>query len=329
MTFEKETKRDQYFKELEKELKELIDPNTGELSLDVSQVIPCPLCGFDEYEVVFKKRGYTFVRCNSCSLVFTNPQVLKEKVEELYASALSNELWMEVLLSEAEKSWRDDYFKDNLSQIQRFVSPGRLLDVGCATGQFIQIAKESRWDVMGLELSDKASEYVRNVLNLPVLQSTIEDAPFKDDEFDAVTLFGVLEHVPDPIKVLTEALRVVKPGGVIAVIVPNVYSLLTMFLREKAVTFDGRNHLIYFSMKTLEKLFQNVSLEVAHKDTMLAGLPNIIRYTQFYNPYGDYQGLEFLPEKFQNLIGNNQFKVEKSILENDLGLRIRMLGRKP
>jgi len=328
MTFEKETKRTEYFKQLEKELQELIDPNTRDLSPDVSQVVTCPLCGSDEYEVVFKKRGYTFVRCISCGLVFTNPQVLKEKVEELYASALSNELWMEVLLSEAEKSWRYDYFKDNLLQIQRFVSRGRLLDVGCAMGQFMQIAKEGGWEVMGLELSNKAYQYVRNVLGLPVLQSTLEEASFEDNEFDAVTLFGILEHVPNPVEILTEAVRIVKPGGIIAVFVPNVYSLATMILREKTATFDGRNHLIYFSMQTLQTIFHRVSLQILLKDTLLTALPNIIRYIQFYEPYGAYQGLKFLPEKLQHLISNQQPKIEKFISQNDLGLRIRMYGRK-
>lgn len=92
---------------------------------------------------------------------------------------------------------------------------------------------------MGLELSNKAYQYVHNILGLPVLQNTLEEASFEDNEFDAVTLFGILEHVPNRVEILTEAVRIVKPGGIIAVSVPNAYSLATMTLREKTVTFDG------------------------------------------------------------------------------------------
>lgn len=330
MTFEKETKRDIYFKQLDKELRELIDPETGELSKVVSKEIPCPLCNSERYNLIFKKRGYSFVRCNECGLVFANPQVLKEKVEKLYKLSQSNELWMEVLLSSPEIKWRKLYFEENLKFLERYFKKGKLLDIGCAIGQFMKIAKEGRWEVTGLELSDKAYKYVKETLGLSVLKCTLEQSGFEKEKFAVITMFGLLEHLPNPKQFLTEVRRVTKIGGGIIVIVPNVYSLLTMFLREKSVTFDGRNHLIYFSMDTLERLFQETGFKVLYKDTVLTGLENVLKYVQFFDPYGGDKGYKFISDRLRKSIVNEKSRksIESLILKYNLGLRIRMIGQR-
>ncbi|MBI5557291.1 MAG: methyltransferase domain-containing protein [Deltaproteobacteria bacterium] len=335
MSFEKDTLRDVYFVQQEKELLELVDPDTGMLSSRYSQLIPCPICESNRHSVVFIKRGYTFVRCEECELVFVNPQVLPDIVEGAYSgqkgipASTSTDLWMEILLNEKEAAWRSEYFSSILSFIEKFQpQKSHLLDIGCGVGHFLSIARQNGWQTTGLELSEKGSAHCKKN-GLTVFQKTIEEVALSADTFDVVTLLGVLEHMVDPKRTLANAVRVMKPGGVISVVVPNVYSLLAMILREKAVTFDGREHMIFFSADTLQKIFQKVGLEVLHCDTVLTGIHNIMKYMQFFDPYGENQGCHFLPEGIRHFCQpQGQLLLEDWILKNNLGLRLRIFGRR-
>lgn len=331
MSFEKDTGRDAYFAQLEKELAELIDPATGLLSADCARAVPCPLCRGGTHDRVFVKRGYTFVRCRDCSFVFANPQVVPELVEKIYRrDPLSLELWHRVLLNETETKWRRAYFEGVLEKINAAVPRGRLLDVGCAVGHFLTVARDAGWDVAGLELSPLGVKHCRDELGLDVRQQMLAEATFPAGSFDAVTLLGVLEHVADPLGLFREVFDAVRPGGAVAVVVPNVESLLCMFLREKNVSFDGRNHLVYFSMRTLKRCFEEAGFEVASGDTVLTGFDNILRYAQFSDPYAGECGSDFIPEEARPLAAKeNRAAVETWILRHGLGLRLRMVGRKP
>lgn len=331
MSFEKETGRDLYFAQLEKELAELIDKKTGKLSLKYSSEVPCPLCQSEDYEEIFIKRGYTFVRCLECGMVFSNPQVRQDVVKKFYQDEqLSTELWMKILINQKETAWRNDYFEGILEKIQAFVNKGNLLDVGCAVGQFLKIAQEKGWKTTGLELNKTAVSYCKNKLGLNVIDKTIEDAGLNKGSFNAVSLLGVLEHVTDPVEMINSCKALISENGVIAVIVPNVYSLANSLFHEKAVTFDGRNHLLYFSESTLKKLFSDTGMEVVFSDTVLTGIPNIIKYLQYIDPYCDDSRTQFLPEYLQTIFSSGQETemLERFIIDRGLGLRLRMVARK-
>ena len=329
-TFEQDTKRDVYWRQLQMELAELIDPETGELAARFAKHIDCPLCNAAEHQELFKKAGFTFVRCRDCGLAFVNPQPLRETVEGMYENSKSIELWMEVLLSQAEQAWRGDYFASHMDLVEQHLPKGRVLDVGCAIGQFLQVAHQRGWDVMGLELSTVACCYVKEKLGLPVLQKTLAQAGFAPGEFDAATMFGVLEHVPDPRLVLSQAAQTVRRGGVVVVVVPNLYSLLAMTIHERSSTFNGRNHLIYFSLASLGRLFEECGLKVVHRDTLLTGVSNMVRHLQYHDPYGPDQGVDLLPETLRAHFATEDggSPLERSILDHDLGLRIRVVGLK-
>lgn len=331
MSFETETGRDLYFKQLDKELSELIDPATGLVGAQYAKKVNCPLCDGDRYSQIFIKRGYTFVRCHDCGLVFSNPQVIPELIEKTYRNDLSStDLWMKVLQNEKETAWRNGYYKDILSRIEALIPKGKILDIGCAVGHFLKIAGDNSWKTVGLELSETAANHCAGTLNLEVYRKTLKEASFEADSIDAATLLGVLEHVPDPVDVLRQARRVVRPGGIVAVVVPNMYSLLNLFLREKAATFDGRNHLIYFSKKSLEHCLKKGGFELLHCDTVLTGIPNIVKYIQFLDPFGDEKGDDFVPPLLRTHLETKEglARLERFILDGDLGLRLRAFGRK-
>lgn len=326
-SFEKKTGRDSYFAALEREIQALLDPETGLLSEKFSQRVNCAICSADRPEKLFVKRGYTFVRCLECGHIYTNPQVLGAVVAETYRKSVANDLWIKVLLNKENQAWQIPYFESALDLLETHVEKGSLVDIGCSIGLFAKVAVKRGWNVIGLELNRRAAEYARGK-GLDVREQFLEEAGFANASVDAITAFGVLEHLNDPRQLVNSAGALLRPGGVFMAISPNAFSLASMIMREKMPTFDGRNHLQYFTYDSFKRLFEQNSYEVRHLDTVLSALPNIHKCVQYRDPYGESAGLpESLPSHVRKLFsGRGRDQLEALINENHLGLRLRLLA---
>lgn len=324
-TFEELTKRTKYFAVLDEEIKRLVDPKTGLLAQRFAKILPCPVCRSERYKMIFIKRGYTFVRCISCGHIFTNPQVKEDILQESYKDSLANELWTDVLFSKEEQKWRGDYFNGVLDIIEHFCPKGKILDIGCSIGTFLGLAIRRGWQGTGIDLGRKAYLYCKE-RGLHVFQKRLEDCDFKPREFHVITAFSLLEHLNDPRRFLRLTQRYLRSQGLLVAVVPNAHSLAAMLLREKLLTFDGRNHLQYFSMASLKKLFTICGFRVLHSDTVLTALPNIKKYIQYLDPYGPEQKKDFIPEKLSVFL-NDTKKCEKFMANLDLGLKLRIVAR--
>lgn len=319
-----------YFQELEKEIRTLIDPVTGKLSKDYSRIIPCPLCGADygSHAKLFIKNGYAFVRCNECGMIFTNPQVNMELVNSLYGESKSNDIWVEIQESSKEQQWKREYYENSINLLTQccFLDTVKLLDIGCSTGYFLEILKQTlpEWKFEGIELNRKAVEYARTKgLSVhDILLSELDPS----NVYDIFTLFGVLEHLTDPQSILEDIkLRAGCKGCLVMAIVPNAYSLYHMFLQQQSVSFDGRNHLLYFSADTLSRLFIDSGFQIVHLDTVLTGLENIKRQMQWFNPNENISTDRYIAGELRTLL--NSGKVEECIYKFNLGLRLRIIAK--
>lgn len=117
-------------------------------------------------------------------------------------------------------------FRRGLERLSEFGSRGRLLDVGCGRGLFLKLAQEKGWKVEGVDVSRHAAEYGRRSLGIEVRTGTLEEAAFRSQSFDAVTLWDCLEHVDDPLGTLREVHRVLRERGRCLVLTPNMDSLI-------------------------------------------------------------------------------------------------------
>jgi 2-polyprenyl-3-methyl-5-hydroxy-6-metoxy-1,4-benzoquinol methylase len=322
-------KREKYFGLLDKEIQELINPETGLLDEIYSNIINCPLCNSEpiKHKKLFSKRGYTFVRCDECELIFSNPQVKEVFLNQFYGKSEANDLWVEIQESELEKSWKKDYFQDQVILLNNYKinNTPKVLDIGCSSGYFLEIVKKLHpsWSVLGLEFNKKAVEYAKNK-NIPVEKKLVKDLQI-DEKYDIFTMFGVLEHLPKPKCVLNQIKEKSNKNALVLAIVPNAYSLYNMFLQNNSRNFDGRNHLLYFSECTLKKLFEQSGYEVIHLDTVLTGIDNIKRQLQWLDPYSTEKTDRFIPYALKELLKTD--KVEKVIQKYNLGLRLRILVR--
>jgi 2-polyprenyl-3-methyl-5-hydroxy-6-metoxy-1,4-benzoquinol methylase len=154
-------------------------------------------------------------------------------------------------------------------------SRGRLLDVGCSTGYFLAHARAAGWDVVGTELDVKAAELARSTFGVPVRCGDLRELSFNESEFDAATMWGVLEHLPEPHLYLSHLSRLVKPDGVIVVAVPNAGSLnchVSSWSRHGWDMFLEPGHLNHFTYETLARLGARAGLDVSRWGTMTCAI---------------------------------------------------------
>jgi 2-polyprenyl-3-methyl-5-hydroxy-6-metoxy-1,4-benzoquinol methylase len=323
-SLDKETGRDRYFAAKERELEELLDPATGMLSERFSRTIDCPLCGGDQHSLLFVKRGYPIVRCDECELVFANPQVDESLVlAEYHAdSARANDLWVDVLLSDRQLELDREKFEEILDELEPFRGGGRLLDVGTSIGLFLRLALDRGWDAVGNEFGERARLVAKERFDLDVTDAPLDSMEVEPASFDVVTLNSVLEHVNEPRRMLAEVRKLLKPGGALFIIVPNVESLACRVLHERAATFDGRNHLIYFSPATLSRMLAAEGLDVVATHTRVASLDPVLEWLAYREPYSG-AAEDALAEE----IRARRTEVERLLEELQLGYKLHCLAR--
>ena len=197
-----------------------------------------------------------------------------------------------------------------------------LTNTGCSSGYFLEVLNKYQTLISGegVELSEKAFKYAKDK-ELNVHKCFLSDLDEKLG-YDIFTLFGVLEHLPNPSQIFEDIKLKAKKNALVLAIVPNAYSLYHMFLQSKSVSFDGRNHLLYFSQKTLKNLFQKNGFEVVSIDTVLTGIDNIKKQMQWLDPYKNNDTTKYLESSL-----TEDFINEEYILKNNLGIRLRVIAK--
>ncbi|MCP4366421.1 MAG: class I SAM-dependent methyltransferase [Planctomycetes bacterium] len=183
----------------------------------------CNLCNANDFTVLANvdispiKERSTLVRCNSCGLAYVNPRHPVQKEKQFYQSEYHE--------AHSDKIWRDariGVFQTNLAKIESQRKRGRLLDVGCGRGYFLELAGQRGWETHGVELSTSASRYARQSLRLQVYEGELKGARFPDESFDVVTAWNVIDQLYDPRGELEEIHRILKKDGLLALRVSNL-----------------------------------------------------------------------------------------------------------
>jgi 2-polyprenyl-3-methyl-5-hydroxy-6-metoxy-1,4-benzoquinol methylase len=224
----------------------------------------CDLCGSASREAkeLFIKYGLPVVRCPRCGLLYVNPRLRQDLLWQRY----SNDYFLnEYLPVHGTYDELANYHAHAgyLNEISLYVpARGRLFDVGCATGLFLAAARLDNWDVMGNELNSFAADYALQNFNIQVLAGNFETLDLPKGSFDAVTMWETIEHVESPRRVLRKAAELVHPGGVLALSTPNAASLSFRFLQDRWWIMAPREHLFYFTPKTITDLLNQTGFEV-------------------------------------------------------------------
>jgi len=227
---------------------------------DMAKVVPCRLCGADETEGVFVVDGLALVKCSRCGLVYVNPQPTPSEREfcnlRIYRSREYKEQYFR------DRRALERRFRKKLKQIERYNDRGRLLDIGCSYGFFLRVAKVRGWDVYGVEANPDAARYASEIWGLKVVQGRFEETKWPVGFFDVVTMWDVLEHMPDPTETLRTVRNILKRGGILAIQCPNIDSLVARRKQERWNWLTPGDHLYYFSPHTLSLLLEKAGYSV-------------------------------------------------------------------
>jgi SAM-dependent methyltransferase len=148
---------------------------------------------------------------------------------------------------------------------------GKLLDVGCGNGSFLAMMQDAGWEVTGVDPDKVAATLARKRFGISILNGSLEDAGFAEESFDAVTLSHVIEHVYDPVALLRECRRVLRPGGKIVVTTPNLASQGHRAFGSSWVPLDPPRHLHLFTSATLGACCERAGLSIQSVATSARG----------------------------------------------------------
>lgn len=221
----------------------------------------CVSCGGKEFSSWSRQGAYEILRCRACGLGVTFPAPSPAQLAEFNRGAYGGEDRAGVYASRrAELEKR--YF-DQLARIKRYKSAGALLDVGCNIGAFMEAAASRGFSVTGVEVNAGCAAYGREKFGLDIRTGTLEGAAFPAGSFDAVTMFDVLEHAPDPGALLACAARALKPGGLLVAQSPNLDSFMARLMKENWNWLTPPDHLYHFTPGALSGLLERSGFRIA------------------------------------------------------------------
>lgn len=225
----------------------------------------CPLCQSGDLSLYLNKDGFNVMRCSNCGHLFVAN--IPQDLSPFYSSGYFNgDLELDGYMDyEADKKACLHTFEEylNLLNLHSKSEQKKMFEIGCATGVFLDMARTAGWEVSGVDISDYAVSKAKEK-GLSVYSGVVSDLPLESlsDIYDAVAMFDVIEHLPDPKIELDFANKILKSGGVLVFASPNSSSLWAKVMGKKWHAFVPPQHLHFFSKDNVMKVADQTGFEV-------------------------------------------------------------------
>jgi len=205
-------------------------------------------------------RQFRLVRCLGCGLIYLSPRPPEEETESFYqADGYDPFITLSKPKSTVEKLYsvsRRFTLRWKAKLVHKLVNKGgSILDLGCSTGEFLLCLRED-YKVEGIEPEARAARFAREHFGLNAHTGTLDTtiAGLEQAPYDLITMWHVLEHIPNPVSAITQLKTLLKPGGSILFALPNIGSADAGFYGEQWVALDTPRHLWHFTPASLDKL---------------------------------------------------------------------------
>lgn len=222
----------------------------------------CPLCG-DRPSFFTEKDGYDFWKSQDCGLLFVWP-FLEKPPAQIYQAGYFNGAadGFGYVDYDQEKKTLEGLFGKILLRLEALAPrKGALLDVGAATGHFVGMAKAAGWDARGIDVSE-AGAAAAKAKGLRVDATTLDAFDAAPESFEALTMWDVIEHLPDPFGALDRCHRLLQPGGVLAIITPDGGSLWARLLGKRWHSLIPPEHIFIFGRSALRLALEKAGFDV-------------------------------------------------------------------
>lgn len=269
------------------------------LRTDERESISCHACGEARYRPFIRDPEHQVVQCLTCGLYYVNPvpapAVLSQRVQDSAAYTDDQLLKREFFRRRAQHLF---------DRVETIKPHGRLLDVGCAIGTELAVARDRGWHVTGVELSESSVRIARNA-GFDVHQVQLAGIGFPNQSFDLITMNHVLEHVAHTSAFMRETRRILSDKGLLFISLPNVGAWKFYLRRGSYAWTFHKDHYIHFSVRTLTRFLERYGFEVMQISTS--------RWIDFHDP------VESRSQLFQ--------AVNRAAEKCDLGIEIFCLAR--
>jgi len=230
--------------------------------------------------VFVSKNFYNLYECYKCKIGMLHPFPSEDELAKLYSCGNYRTgtgkrfgLVIEFLIYLGRLRKR--------GRIKRFIKSGKILDIGCGRGLFLDVMRRGGWDTIGTEFSAKTASYAINTYGLKILPGDIIQHKLPAKSFDAININQVLEHLKNPDKVIEESLRLLRKGGLLIVSVPDLRSPQFTIGKKNWFLLDLPYHLFHFTEEGLGELLRKNKFKVKH----------IKRFSLEISPFGWLQTL--------------------------------------
>jgi len=237
----------------------------------------CSICGSDAAPYCRKEEA-DYYRCRQCGLIFQHPLPTRSAMVDWADAAYASGAYRDYVEARAMKI---RHFQDRLADVGARIRPGRLLDVGCSCGYFMEVAASRGFEVQGVEFTPGAIAAASAEMRPRIFEGVLEAMP-DNGLYDVVSAFDLLEHVPDPRRFVRRCGALLMGGGTLIVSTPDTGHVLRLLMRSRWPMLQPMQHLFLFSRQALERLlraegFEHIQVETAYKTLSLEYLVDQIK----------------------------------------------------
>lgn len=223
----------------------------------------CPACGNANHRFCGRKNEFEVFLCRNCQTLFTLGESAAEKFDY-------NDYYDEKNLS--VPLFIDERLKQIIDCFAAYRQNNRLLDVGCGAGSLVMAAARAGWQAEGIEVSRPAVDFLRQK-DFQIFHGELAAARFPENSFDVVTASELLEHLSEPLELLGEIMRILRPGGLFWATTPHSRGISARLLGAEWTVVGPPEHLHLFSVKGMKILLEK------------AGFNQVEIYTHGTNPF--------------------------------------------
>jgi 2-polyprenyl-3-methyl-5-hydroxy-6-metoxy-1,4-benzoquinol methylase len=302
-------KRKSSYKLVDEYHKKFIDPQNGKLYNHLKVERNCPVCNSSKNTHIMDKSASTYYKCTECSMVYLNPILNPSATIDYYTNLNTGQ--GETVLDDSQ--FYTEIYSLGLDSIEQNINIGSILDIGCSTGFFLNLAKNRKWKTSGIELGlNEASIAEKN--GHKIFKETI-DALSNTNKYDAITMWDVLEHIPDGVDQLKKIKNHLNPNGILFFQIPNSDSLAAKILRESCRMFDGLEHTNLYNPATVALIAEQCGFEIKEIKSVISEIAVTNNYLDYLDPY-------FSESKYSNKILN--FISEEEIHNHKIGYKLQV-----